>query len=79
MPFPLAYVEYGLARVAAIYEPRGNFSHIGPRRLYFDAGFQPALFDQLYEPGEAFGGRSGNHLVEEDEPVEVRTANTIEL
>jgi len=52
-------MEYRLARVAAIYEPRGDLSYVCPRRLDFDAGFQPALIAQLYEAGESCGGRSG--------------------
>src|SRR5215207_10576100 len=72
-------MEYRLARVAAIYEPRGDLSYVCPRRLDFDAGFQPALVDQVYEAGESCGGRSGYDLVEEDKPVELCPAGEIEF
>jgi len=58
---------------------RGDLPYAGPRRLDFDAGPEPTLVDQPYEPGEPFGGRSGYYLVEEDEPVELRPAGEIEF
>src|SRR5215212_9959387 len=73
-------MEDGLARVAAIYEPCGHVSYVGPRRLDLDAGFQPPFSDQLYEPRESFcGGLGGYNLVKDDEAVELRPASEVQV